>query len=310
MAQAFKMRLALALAVAAAGHAVAASPAQAAVLAPGAFGAYVEDGRTAFRHGPDALPKFDAMMSAVLARDGGLAALPLDELRQLAFDAHVANFYYAGARPDAHRDVFDELQRRGAATPQDVTDLHASLVAARRWDEARAFASRHPDVALEPLPAIVDRRTDPDAPAFLRLDATGETLVRENAVLGEGRWLLVVSHPGCAFSRRALAAIERNAALNQALPARRLYLGPTFGGLKLDHIKAWNSSQPSFPHVLVDEPGHWPFVTSWGTPQFLFLVDGVVVDTVTGWPGDEQVGKLMAAAKVASGAAAAPNDQL
>jgi len=270
-------------------------------MAPGAFADYVEDGRSGLHHAADTLPRFDALMASL--REAGLASLTTEALHQLAWDAHVANFYYAGARPDAHRDVVDELLRRSAATDDELGDFHDALVAARRWDEARAFALRFPDLPLDPVPVIEDRVTEGEAPAYMRVEAATGTLLRETFDPGQGPMLLVISHPGCAFSRRAMAAIAADPALNQALPTRRLFLAPTFGGLKLDWVTQWNADQPDFPHVLVDQPARWPQVPSWGTPSFLFLVDGELVETVTGWPGDEQAEALMAAAQRAADAA-------
>lgn len=274
-------------------------------MAPGEFADYVEDGRSGLHHAADTLPRFDALMASL--REAGLASLPNDALHKLAWDAHVANFYYAGARPDAHREVVEELLRRSAATDEELRDFHAALVAARRWDEARDFAAAFPRLALEPVPAIEDRATGGEAPAYLRPDPATGALVRETFDPGEGPMLLVISHPGCAFSRRAMAAIAADPALDQALPARRLFLAPTFGGLKLDWVTQWNTDQPAFPHVLVDQPARWPLVASWGTPQFLFLVDGELVETVTGWPGDEQAGVLMAASRRASPRQSSPS---
>ena len=272
----------------------------ASVLAPGDFADYVEDGRSRLHQAAGTLPRFDALMASV--RETGLASLPTEALHKLAWDAHVANFYYAGARPDAHREVVDELLRRSAATDEELADFHDALVAARRWGEARAFAADFPDLPLEPVPAIEDRATAGEAPAYLRVEPATGTLLRETFDPGQGPMLLVISHPGCAFSRRAMAAIAADPALNQALPARRLFLAPTFGGLKLDWVTQWNADQPAFPHVLVDQPARWPQVPSWGTPSFLFLVDGELVETVTGWPGDEQAEVLMAAARRAGSA--------
>ena len=272
-------------------------------LAPGEFADYVEDGRTRLHHAAEALPRFDALLAAVRTGEGGLAGLPLEALRKLAGDAHVANFYYAGARADAHREIIEELLRRSEASDQELADFHATLVADRRWDEARAFAARFPEITLEKIPDVIDQTTGLGAPAYLRHDPATGHLVRESFDAGSGPLLLVVSHPGCAFSRRAMAAIAANPELDQALPARRLFLAPTFGGLKLDWISRWNADQPGFPHVLVDQPARWPQVRSWATPQFLFLVDGDVVASVEGWPGDEQAEALMAAARLGADAA-------
>lgn len=266
-------------------------------LAPGAFSAYVDDGRTRFDQAATALPVFDAMFEAARQRADGLRGLPIDELRALAEDAHAVNFYFAGARPEAHREIVGELLRRSKASDQALADFHAALVAARRWEEARAFSERFPALPLETLPELRDERSDAASPAVLRPDPSAKVLVRQSVVLGKGAQLVVVSHPDCGFSRRAIAALESDDALDRALPARRLYLAPTFGRLGFDRINQWNAQHPRFPHVLVDRPAEWTFIQTWATPQFLFLVDGKLVEAVTGWPGDDQAAVLLAAAQ-------------
>lgn len=271
-----------------------------AAMAPGEFAAYVEDGRTRFDQAKSALPRFDALMEHVRQQPGGLRGLPLEALRSLAMDAHVANFYFAGARPDAHRDIVEELLDRSAASEQDLVDFHGALVAARRWDEARDFARRFPEAPMETLPGVRMGDGLQHGPYYLRPLPAENVVVRESLGAGKGLSLVVVSHPDCGYSRAAMAAIEANPALGDALPANRLYLAPTFGKLRFARVAQWNARHPAFSHVLVDRPADWTFVSNWATPQFLFLRDGKVVEAVTGWPGEAQIELLTAAARRAA----------
>lgn len=266
-------------------------------LLPGQFQAYVEDGRMDFHLAPQVLPRFDVLFTSA----GDPASLPDATLSKLASDAAIANFYFVGARVDAHRALFDELERRKAATDLEVEDFHRSLLAARRWQEAAALAVRHPQLPLEALPSRIDAGNgDDSAPNFWSFDPGNDRLVREPWPMTTGAVLVVVSHPSCGFSRAAITALENNPALARALPERRIFIAPSHGSLSLDRIGEWNAAHPGFQHVLVDRPQAWPFVHRWNTPQFFFLVDGKVVAEVEGWPDDNQTQALWAAARKAA----------
>ena len=81
----------------------------------------------------------------------------------------------------------------------------------------------------------------------------------------------------------------------KAAPARIAQVTTQEWGQEL--IRAWNTAHPSSRHVLVDRPLAWTFVQNWNTPQFLFLVDGKLVEHVEGWPDDGQKVALMKAAR-------------
>lgn len=266
-------------------------------LLPGQFQAYVEDDRYELHHAPQALVRFDAMLAAA----GPLATLPDEALYGLATDAAAANFYFAGARVDAHRSVFDELARRARPSTIQVEDMHRSLIAARRWQDAVAFAGDHPDVPLEELPVHFDDEGGDAADAhYWRIDESGARLTRTPLAMTRGVTLVVVSHPDCHFSHDALTAIEADPALDQALPKNRLFVAPAPVSLTLERIAQWNAAHPRSRHVLVDRPQAWPFVRQWSTPQFFFLVDGQLVAQVEGWPKEGRAEELMAAAREAA----------
>jgi hypothetical protein len=261
---------------------------------PGGFQAYVEDDRYDIHHAPEALARFDALMMAA----GELASLPDDMLSRLAADAAIANFYYGGTRVDAHAAVFAELARRKSASALEIEDMHRSLIAARRWRDAIAFAEGHPQLALEALPThIVPGDGETAGPHYWRFDPEQDRLTREPLVAAEGITLVVVSSPGCAFSRAAIAALESDPALDQVLPERRVFVAPAIARLELAPLGKWNAAHPRFRHVLVDRPLAWTFVRKWNTPQFLFLRDGEVVAEVEGWPESGQAEALLAASR-------------
>lgn len=272
-----------------------------ATFLPGQFQTYVEDGRTEMHQAPEVLPHFDAMMAAVRSREGGIRALSDPALVDLAADASAANFYFAGARVEDHRDLFEELVRRDlAATGWIVDDYYRTLVAARQWDDAAALVNRFPDVSLEPLPTVIVAGGRPSGAHYWVLDPNRDAMARMPLEVSEGLVLVVISHPGCGFSRAAIREMTTNPILDSALPARRIFVAPTFGGLRLDHIRKWNEANPKARHVLVDRPAEWRFVQKWSQPQFLFLVDGELVAALEGWPDSSQATVLKAASQSAA----------
>ena len=265
-------------------------------LQPGEFQPFVEGGRSEMHFASEVLPLFDAMVAKAESAPLGLGTLDDAALLSLAADAAAANFYFPGSRPAAHSEIFGEVERRRIASELQVSDFHRTLIAARRWDDANALARRFPDMGLEALPAHFDRGDDSDGLKAWAFDPASQTLRRHDLEIDRSLALVVVSHPECGFSRAAIRALEADAALAAALPANRHFVAPSFGGLRLESIRAWNAVHPDSRHVLVDQPLAWTFVRGWNTPQFFFLVDGRVVAHVEGWPDDGQSAVLMGAA--------------
>ena len=269
-------------------------------LQPGDFQPFVEDGRSGMHFANEVLPLFDGMVSRAHSGTSGFRKLGDERLLALAADAAAANFYFPGSRPAVQVEVFEELERRGTATGLQVGALHHTFVAARMWADAEALAKRFPAVELEELPAHIDAGRETTGLQVWDFDPAAQTLRRRQFSHDGSLTLVVVSHPNCAFSRAALRALESDASLAHGLPEQRIFVAPTFGGLQPDSIREWNAVHPDSRHVLVDRPLAWSFVKSWETPQFLFLVDGLLVEHVVGWPDDAQLDLLMSAAKRAA----------
>lgn len=266
-------------------------------LKPGELQAYVEQGRSEIRHADEILRLFDAMTITALSAPATIRRLDDAELLAITADTAAINFYFPGSRSAAHSTFFAEIERRGLASELEVGDYHRTLIADRQWDQAKALAQRFPQLELEPLPLNFDPGTDSTDLKVWDYNPDSRTLERRSLGIEEGIALIIVSHPQCGFSRAAIRALESDPVLAQSLPKRRHYVAPTFGGLRLDTIRAWNTAHPSSRHVLVDRPLAWTFVQSWNTPQFLFLVDGKLVEQVEGWPDDGQKVALMKAAR-------------
>ena len=271
-----------------------------AALQPGDFQPFVEDGRSEMHFADEVLPLFDGMVSTARSETSGFQKLEDGRLLALAADAAAANFYFPGSRAAVQADMFEELERRGTATDLQVSALHHTFVAARMWAEAKALAKRYPAMELEDLPANIDAGTETTGLQVWDFYPATQTLGRREFTPRGPLTLVVISHPNCAFSRAAVRALDSDPSLAQKLPEQRIFVAPTFGGLQLERIGEWNAAHPDSRHVLVDRPLAWSFVKNWETPQFLFLVDGVVVEHVVGWPDEAQLDVLMSAAQRAT----------
>lgn len=269
-------------------------PAQAQEGVPSSeFYRFVHDGRTEMRFASLVLEAFDETLAKAIAQSGAIENLANEDLRVLAGDAAIANFYFPGSREavHSHSRLFAELERRGIATGLEVDDYFRTLVAARRWSAARALAERFPELELERLPTTIQYDGAAAEPAYWVVDRRSDAITRKRLDL-TGLVLVLISHPGCGFARAALARMKEDRVLRSALPERVLFIAPTFGGLGLDSIRRWNILRPDAPHHLVDKPLAWTFVERWNTPQFLFLFNGQRVAALEGWPGEDQASRL------------------
>lgn len=236
----------------------------------------------------------DRTMARLCGADCNRPALTDARLLDLAAAAAAVNAYHPGLRVEAHERVFAALLARGLAGPLEVRELHRTYIAARRWEDARRLVGRFPELALEPIPATIDPGPDPGGhPAVWRVSLVEDAIHREPLDLSRGRVLIVVSHPGCGFSRRALAAL-REPALRDRLPARTYFVVPPFGSIDIPRLRHWNAEFPTQEHRFADREGDWPFGHRiWDLPTFVLLEEGVHRATLQGWPpGTEQGERL------------------
>ncbi|WP_296947796.1 hypothetical protein [uncultured Massilia sp.] len=226
---------------------------------------------------------FGARMDAAALRRAGDGDLP-----PLFDAAALASMGNPNARAvDDLLRVHDELGRRGIATGRtfDATALQA-LVAARRFDAARAFRAAHPALAHVRVPRVRDD-LGPDfrGRSVLRPDAGAGTLVRAPAPAPAGTQLLVMVGAGCHFSRNALAAIGADPALQARLRAANAMLVVTPDDpVPLDLLAEWNAAHPALPLAVPYDDRGWPRLHMASVPHFYLLRDGKIADEDSGWP--------------------------
>jgi hypothetical protein len=185
--------------------------------------------------------------------------------------------------------VHAELTSRGVDTRRTLDDsaLHAML-AARRFEQAQAFAATRPHLAHRPVPRVVDRL----GPGFqgrseFRYDAANKTLTRVAAPPPVGTELLMVVGAGCHFSANALDAIANHPALRTRLRDAGLALVvPPRAPIPLAYIADWNAAHPDLPIRIPAYAQEWQALDVLGTPEFYLVKNGKAIAKRSGWPAE------------------------
>jgi hypothetical protein len=193
------------------------------------------------------------------------------------------------------RGAVDELMRRRMDATSQQAELMKLYVAARMLDDAQAFAAvAHGNVMV--LPRFDDESIAGDAhPTLWYVSADASSAMRYSFPLDQGVRVVVTGHPWCPFSVKAGKAIERNARLAQLMARHAIWIVPQHPMPNFGDIAQWNAQHPQLPMRVVHRADEWRDITNWATPVFHFFVDGRLVDTVTGWPGDVQADRLLQA---------------
>lgn len=181
------------------------------------------------------------------------------------------------------RAVLAELERRGIATDAQRTSYFQALVGLRQFDVARSYASANPSLRVEAIPRIDPIRGEKGLPMVYEVDRTGSSLRPRYVDIRTGTKLIVVAHPLCAFSRRAMETLAADTELRPLLPDV-LWMAPVDQLLFLDVVSNWNQSHPLTRIVLARRLSDWPMFQNWATPHFYLLRDGKLVDDFAGWP--------------------------
>lgn len=200
--------------------------------------------------------------------------------------AELVNFYTHDSLHLTHlRDGLGELERRGIATDRDREALFRALIGHREFDEARRMLEKHPTLSVEaPVPSLADdllasRRFSAIVP---KDDASLQVVSLADKMSSPGTLVLAVSHPLCAFSKRAMLEIGQHPLL-RGLSGRFLWLAPPEQRLWLRTLGEWNASHPSQRILLSTRSSNWPMVQDWSTPTFYLIKDGELVGQLSGW---------------------------
>ena len=195
-----------------------------------------------------------------------------------------------------------ELTARAINTRRTLDDaMLYALLAARRFEKARAFAAMRPDLAAMAIPQVVDSL----GPAFagrsaFAYDARHDTLTRVAMPGRPGTELVMVVGAGCHNSANALQALQADPELQGRLRQVHLVLVTAPNApIETRLISEWNAANPSMPIHAPYSAAEWNGIDVTGIPSFYLLRNGKVVDQHTGWSDKGKVDllKLIGAAK-------------
>jgi hypothetical protein len=176
-----------------------------------------------------------------------------------------------------------EITHRGLGSSRIYRDEVYAYVQARMFDEARKVASEHPEAGIASVPKVsTEEGFNRNNPAILIWRPESKDFLARNVDLRKLS-LVVVGHPLCHFTQRAVFDISREGEL-EAVTKGALWVLPQDGNLDSALLSQWNASHPGQAMAAVYLESSWPGFSYWGTPTFYFLKNGAVERSVIGWP--------------------------
>lgn len=217
---------------------------------------------------------------------GVLATLSDEDLRFVFRAARMMSLY---SRDDRYQHdletAFAELKSRGITRRSQVFDLYGMFVATRRFDDAARLLEDNPSIGLEVLPTLEPSPVPEGLPTVLSLKMDSRSMQRMGVVLSTGPRVIVIGHPHCHFSANSVADLEADDGLIRSFREHALWIAPADPTIGYDLIVNWNKLHPDAPVVIAYDAREWPFVDTWETPTFYFLLDGKLKAKVVGWIG-------------------------
>jgi hypothetical protein len=209
-----------------------------------------------------------------------------DDLNFLARAADLAIFYTKTASYLSDlRAVMSELESRGVITNEERLYYFRALISYRLFNEARNYRAEFPDFGGEAIPEIADKRdSDESGPLVYKVAADSFRLDPEHRDISTGVLLIVVSHPLCGFSRRAMKDLASEDKFSSLLQERTLWLTPVGNRIHFNAIQRWNTENPIAQIVLSHAISDWPMIETWDTPTFYLVQDGELLGSFSGWP--------------------------
>ena len=134
-----------------------------------------------------------------------------------------------------------------------------------------------------------------DGPTEWVVHPTKYELLRRNVALRDPIKVVVVSHPLCHPSSRAMRDIQADPVLRELFRAHAKWLAPQAGRLNVKILQKWNQEHPGQETTLTFRREEWPMIETWSTPTFYFRENGVLKPKVEGWPKEGRRAELLAA---------------
>jgi hypothetical protein len=230
-----------------------------------------------------------------------LSKLTTDELRVYLRATELVLVNSLRAKDLARMEsAFNEIVRRDAATRLDLERMYKAYISMRRFDAAGALTQQH---AVSFVGSdITHMSTVPlgfRGSTLLDVSPTEAKLTRVTFVPPSDPYIVIVSHPMCHFSQRAIAAIQKDSKLSSIFQHNAFWIAPVDGRLNFEVVQSWNTTHPEFRVSLAFNRDEWPEIDYWGTPTFYFFGKEGLAAKVVGWPKEGRRSELLSAARKA-----------
>ena len=188
-----------------------------------------------------------------------------------------------------------ELHSRKKSKSDQFEELYRSFIRVRDFESANKMVA---DQLVTPMSTLPLFKPSPlvrdDVPSEWSISKTERVAELRAVDLSKDWQVIVVSHPLCHFSRRAMLEIYADKELLQRLKNRAKWIAPQDGNFEFDLTQKWNRDFPELEISVVHLRLSWPIPNFSETPVFYFLANGKVVNSFSGWPKEGNMTKLIA----------------
>lgn len=183
---------------------------------------------------------------------------------------------------DAVQRVHAEMEHRGLADAKTQAKLFNFLLKAGRFDAARKFATRHPDIGLPTIPEFIEAQAD--SPSVWRFNTDDSKAERIGIDLQP---LQIIIAAGCHFSADAARDIARDPVLGPVFTTHAHWLSLQPGNEELGDLARWNREHPQAPMLPIHDRSEWALIPRWAMPTFFVIRNGKILDSTSGWASDD-----------------------
>ena len=184
--------------------------------------------------------------------------------------------------------IIDTQKQKGQVNEKLTGYLHAVLVMARRFDQARALEQTFPKIEFHPTATLTDQSDGGIFRSILTYDGSGVNLTREPFKLPDGGFVVFGAHTGCFYSKQLVSYIQASPELTTIFSDRSVLIKSPSFTLDLVAMGQYNDSIAPLKLNYIYSVDDWPEIPNWNTPELYFYFDGELVSHMSGWAGDEQ----------------------
>ncbi|HBK46293.1 MAG TPA: hypothetical protein DDZ67_07635 [Xanthomonadaceae bacterium] len=245
-----------------------------------------------FTHLNAVIGRYRTLTTPYAGREGTLGVSGVEDLFEATYSVLAL---WADPREVATlRALYGRLAERGALQPKHVRRMYQAERALFEDGRANALVAGHPGLGLEPV-APLRRLGDAASNESRRVIALGdEGTPYERRLPRAGNRLVVLVHPLCAPSNRAIAALSDSDRLRPLLDTATLLVRQEVGTDTLAEVRRWNAQHPPRTMYLVSTTvEEWSDLAAAATPAFFLLHDDDRLERISeGMPDEAMLEKL------------------